>query len=190
MGRVLALCLLLAACAGENQNVSPQDAFLARIHAQCGKAFEGWLVTTDAADADIAAERLIMHVRSCTADEVRIPFHVGEDRSRTWVLTRAPSGLRLKHDHRHEDGASDALTLYGGDTTSPGTPTRQEFPADQFSKDLFLREGRAVSVDNVWAIEIDERVFAYELVRPNRHFRVEFDLTAPVAAPPPPWGAE
>lgn len=109
MGRILALCLLLAACAGENQNVSPQDAFLARIHAQCGKAFEGWLVTTDAADADIAAERLIMHVRSCTADEVRIPFHVGEDRSRTWVLTRAPSGLRLKHDHRHKDGASDAL---------------------------------------------------------------------------------
>jgi hypothetical protein len=33
------------------------------------------------------------------------------------------------------------------------------------------------------------RMFAYELRRPNRHFRVEFDLTRPVPAPPPPWGA-
>jgi hypothetical protein len=32
-------------------------------------------------------------------------------------------------------------------------------------------------------------MFAYELRRPNRHFRVEFDLTRPVPAPPPPWGA-
>lgn len=190
MGRVFALCLLLAACAGESQSASPQDAFLASVKSQCGKAFEGRLVTTDAADADIAAERLVMHVRSCTTEEVRIPFHVGEDRSRTWVLTRTPAGLRLKHDHRHEDGSSDPLTMYGGDTASAGTATRQEFPADQFSKDLFLKEGRSVSVDNVWAVEIDERTFAYELRRPNRHFRVEFDLTAPVAAPPPPWGAE
>jgi hypothetical protein len=26
-----------------------------------------------------------------------------------------------------------------------------------------------------------DRMFAYELRRPNRHFRVEFDLTRPVA---------
>jgi hypothetical protein len=26
-----------------------------------------------------------------------------------------------------------------------------------------------------------DRLFAYELRRPNRHFRVEFDLTRPVA---------
>jgi hypothetical protein len=34
------------------------------------------------------------------------------------------------------------------------------------------------------------RTFAYELRRPNRHFRVEFDLSRPVPAPPPPWGAD
>jgi hypothetical protein len=31
--------------------------------------------------------------------------------------------------------------------------------------------------------------FAYELRRPQRFFRVDFDLTRPVAAPPPPWGS-
>lgn len=153
-------------------------------------AYEGRLVTTDPADADMAGARLVMHVRECAGAEIRIPFHVGEDRSRTWVLSRTRDGLRLKHDHRHEDGSSDVLTMYGGDTSSAGTVTRQEFPADQFSKDLFLREGRAVSVDNVWAIEIDSARFAYELRRPNRHFRVEFDLAAPVPSPPPPWGEE
>ena len=29
-----------------------------------------------------------MHVRDCSERELRIPFHVGDDRSRTWVVTR------------------------------------------------------------------------------------------------------
>lgn len=178
--------MLLASCAA----MPPSDAFFAAISARCGKAYAGRLVTADAADADIAAARLVMEVRSCSADEIRIPFHVGADRSRTWVVTRTGEGLRLKHDHRHEDGSKDALTHYGGDTASTGTPLRQEFSADQFSKDMFLREGRAASVDNVWAVEIDASRFSYELRRPNRHFRVEFDLTAPIDNPSAPWGAE
>ena len=132
-----------------------------------------------------------MHVRDCGADEIRIPFHVGEDRSRAWVVTRTVTGLRLKHDHRHEDGSEDALTQYGGDTVSHGTAARQEFPADAFSKDLFVRENIPVSTANVWAMEVEPaRLFAYELRRPDRFFRVEFDLARPVAAPPPPWGAD
>jgi hypothetical protein len=122
---------------------------------------------------------------------VRIPFHVGEDRSRTWVLTRSAAGLSLKHDHRHEDGSEDKLTQYGGTSVEPGTQTRQEFPADAFSKALFEREGRAVSVTNVWAMEIAPgRNFAYELRRPGRFFRVEFDLSRPVPLPPPAWGVK
>ena len=182
--RAFALVLLLASCAPP----APQDAFLAALKAHCGKAFEGRLVSTDEADRDMAAQRLVMEVRSCGKDALRIPFHVGDDRSRTWVISRTDAGLRLKHDHRHEDGSEDALTQYGGDAISPGTATRQEFPADAFSKELFVREDRAVSVDNVWAVEIDGDQFAYELKRPNRFFRVEFDLTKPVDPPPAPWG--
>ena len=70
---------------------------------------------------------------------------------------------------------------------------RQEFPVDAESIALFRREGLAVSVTNVWAVEVTPQVFAYELRRPPgpgaRFLRVELDLTRPVPAPPPPWGA-
>jgi hypothetical protein len=43
---------------------------------------------------------------------------------------------------------------------------------------------------NVWAIELEPgRRYVYELARPGRLFRVEFDLTKPVAPPLPPWGS-
>lgn len=184
------LALGLAACASTPTATSPQDQFFANLRALCGQSFEGRVVTTDAADASFASQRLVMQVRECSADEIRVPFHVGENRSRTWVITRTGAGLRLKHDHRHEDGTEDTLTQYGGDTTSEGTAERQEFPADDFSKTLFTQNNIPQSVTNVWAVEVHPaRTFAYELRRPNRHFRVEFDLTRPVAAPPPPWGA-
>jgi hypothetical protein len=134
---------------------------------------------------------LIMHVRECKSDTILIPFHVGEDRSRTWVVTRTAGGLRLKHDHRHKDGTPSQQTQYGGDTVEPGTANRQKFPADAFSKDLFVREGITPSVANVWAMEVlGSKLFAYELRRPSRFFRVEFELTRPTAIPPKPWGAD
>ena len=166
------------------------DALFGKLTAWCGKAFEGKVVTTDPRDNDMAGAKLVMHVATCDAKEIRIPFHVGEDRSRTWVVTRTDKGLRLKHDHRHEDGSPDAVTMYGGDSTPPGTDQRQEFPADAETKAMFLANDLAVSVDNIWAIEVEPgKVFAYELNRENRHFRIEFDLTKPLAdIPPPPWG--
>jgi hypothetical protein len=186
----LAFVLALAGCATAPAN-SPQDAFFQRLSSLCGKAFAGRVASPPVeADASFAGKRLVMHVRECSANEIRIPFHVGEDRSRTWVVTRTGAGLRLKHDHRHEDGSEDALTQYGGDTGAEGIPERQEFPADQFSKDMFIRQDRAVSVPNVWAMEVHPgRTFAYELRRPGRFFRVNFDLTRPIAPPPPPWGS-
>ena len=180
----------LAGEAPAPQAAGPQDMFFNRLSALCGRAFEGRVASPVVeADSAFAGERLVMHVRECSDSEIRIPFHVGADRSRTWVITRTGSGLRLKHDHRHEDGSEDALTQYGGDTASAGTAERQEFPADQHSKDMFVRGNIPASADNVWAMEVLPQIFAYELRRPNRFFRVDFDLTRPVAPPPPPWGA-
>lgn len=159
-----------------------------QIAAHCGKAYAGRVVTTDAADAAFASKPLMMHVAACGSDRVHIPFHVGEDCSRTWVLTRTATGIRLKHDHRHRDGTSDVLTMYGGDTATPGTAERQDFPVDTESIALFKANDAAASVTNVWAMEVTPTRFAYELRRANRHFRVEFDLTTPVAPPPMPWG--
>ena len=161
--------------------LAPADALMTRLNALCGQRFEGRMVSNDAADADMAGQRLLMHVRDCSPDEVRIPFHVGADKSRTWIITRTDAGLRLKHDHRHEDGTEDELSQYGGDTATAGTATRQEFPADEFSKNLFLTKGNPASVTNVWAVEATEVIYAYELRRPERFFRVEFDLGKPVS---------
>lgn len=188
-----ALAVLVAGCASTPQSPDPQARFFEQLSALCGKAFEGRVATDSPAPTGpdpFAQGPLIMHVRECSDREIRIPFHVGNDRSRTWVVTRTASGLRLKHDHRHEDGSEDALTQYGGDTAAAGTARRQEFPVDAESRATFTREGRAVSNTNTWAMEIEPgRMFVYELARPQRLFRVEFDLTRPVAPPPAPWGA-
>ncbi len=133
------LLLLLAGCATAPAPSSARDEFFRRLSGLCGRAFEGRVVSTDEADREMASSRLLMHVRDCSADEIRIPFHVGENRSRTWVVSRTATGVRLKHDHRHEDGSEDELTQYGGDTAINGTAARQEFPADAFSRDLFTR---------------------------------------------------
>ncbi len=187
-----AAAALLTGCTHTGPGAGAQEGFFERLGAHCGKAYEGRLVSSDAADAAMAGQRMVMHVAECTPERVRIPFHVGSDRSRTWVITRTPAGLRLKHDHRHEDGSEDELTQYGGDSAGPGTEWRQEFPVDAESIALFRRTGRDVSVTNVWAVEVGEARFAYELRRPAganaRFFRVEFDLTRPVPPPPLPWG--
>jgi hypothetical protein len=189
MLKLLLPALLLSGCATAPRPADPQQAFFAGLRALCGKAYEGRVVSTEAADADMRSQRLVMHVRDCSADTVRIPFHVGANRSRTWMISRTATGLRLKHDHRHEDGSEDKLTQYGGDTAGPGTAIRQEFPADAFSKRMFLAQSLPQSLPNVWAVEVAPETFAYELARPGRLFRVEFDLTRPVPAPPPAWGA-
>ena len=201
----LALSLLvsalgLAACAGGGETapaaaVAPADAFLARIAQHCGQAFAGRVRVDEPAqpgDNAFAGKALVMHVRECGEGGVRIPFHVGDDHSRTWVLTRTGAGLRLKHDHRHADGSPDPVTQYGGDTLDPGTATRQAFPVDAESVAMFGREGLKASVSNTWAMEIEPgQRFLYELSRPGgRLFQVEFDLSRPVDLPPPPWGSE
>ncbi len=69
---------------------------MAAIAAHCGQAFEGRVVEDTPAPTGkdpFAGQRLVMHVRGCAdpAHELRIPFHVGDDHSRTWVLTRTPN---------------------------------------------------------------------------------------------------
>ena len=173
----------------------PQQAFFDRIATLCGQSFAGSVLVDRPESTGPNAFRdqpLTMHIRECTKQEIRIPFHVGADRSRTWVLTPTGGGLRLKHDHRHEDGSDDPVTMYGGDTVNKGSAGRQEFPADAFSKAMFTRENMTVSNTNVWAVEIEPgRSFVYELARTDqdRLFRVGFDLTKPIATPPAPWGA-
>ena len=197
--RVAALLLAasaLAGCAATPASTDPQEQFFAALTARCGQAYAGKIETNEAADADMQGKAMVMHIRRCTPDRIEIPFHIAGlgpdgdwDRSRTWIVSPTDSGLRLKHDHRHADGTKDAVTLYGGDTATPGTASRQEFPVDAESIAMFEATGRNVSTTNVWAMEITPLGFAYELKRTNRHFRVGFSWDRPVSPPPPaPWG--
>lgn len=202
---LLVAILWLASCSttsdtmvpdGSSAAQSPADTFMAALAAHCGQAFAGRIVANTPASTTpdpFDGKALVMHVRGCDEPtrELRVPFHVGDDHSRTWVITRTATGLRLKHDHRHQDGSPDVLTMYGGDSAVPGEAWRQEFPVDAESVALFQREGSTASVSNTWAMElVPAQRFVYELSRPGgRLFRVEFDLTQSVPPPPAPWGA-
>ncbi|MEM7327271.1 MAG: hypothetical protein AAF437_00950 [Pseudomonadota bacterium] len=194
MRRIIALSAsaLAGVLAGCNAQSAPSASaeYFERLTQLCdGNAYAGRLVSQDDADADFADAEMTIGPASCTGLMVRVPFRVGEDRSRTWEITRTTDGVRLKHDHRHRDGSEDTLTQYGGDSAGISTIDRHDFPADQETKDLFIAEGIEVSTQNTWTVEIEPgQTFAYQMSRPNRLFRVEFDLSEPTDLPPPPWG--
>ena len=170
-------------------SIPTHDAFFNNIAAYCGKAFEGKVTIDNATGpSSFADKKLVMHVRKCSENELQVPFHVGDDASRTWIITKTGSGLSLKHDHRHKDGTDDASTMYGGHTVDAGFAQMQSFPADQYSKELFVNQGIAQSAGNTWQMYIYPEVFTYRLIRQGREFKVDFDLTKPIDLPVTPWG--
>ena len=183
MMRLFAAALIALPLAAPAQGAAPtpEQAFFANLTALCGQSFAGKRISTDPQDAAFDDQPLVMRVANCTADEIRIPFSVGADHSRTWIVRLTPKGLSLKHDHRHTDGSEDSLSRYGGTADGTGSATRQQFPADAETKALFTAQNAIVSRTNVWALELHpEQTFLYELKRHNRDFRVAFDLARPI----------
>ena len=63
----------------------------------------------------------------------------------------------------------------------------QDFFADSFTSELVPE-----AATNVWTLEVrpgESFVYALRREGSDRRFRVEFDLTRPIDAPPPPWGS-
>jgi hypothetical protein len=170
-------------------SIPTHDAFFNAIKTHCGKAFQG-KVSKDNVGNTFGDAKLVMHVRKCTDSEIQIPFHVGDDASRTWIVTKTGAGLMLKHDHRNENGSFHSSTMYGGHTVDEGFSQVQSFPADVYSKSLFIESGIAASTDNVWQMMIYPSRFSYRLIRPAREVQVDFDLENPIATPSAPWGYE
>ncbi len=160
--------------------------FWDRLKNHCGKTFGGKIVNAPAGD-DFYGKRLVMHVLSCSDDEILIPFNVGDNRSRTWVLKYKNNRIELKHDHRHEDGTSDEVTMYGGTTSNSGLPSLAVFPADEETATII-----PAAANNVWWVTLDETAFTYNLRRigTDRFFSVSFDLTTEMDQPKPSWGWE
>jgi hypothetical protein len=175
----MTVALATAGCGRTTEETAadPRDALFERIGQLCGQRFEGRAVHSATEGDPMLAARLEMHVETCTEREIRIPFRVGEDRSRTWVLTRSDDGLLLKHDHRHADGTPEELTMYGGWARDGGTALRQSFPADEETAAML-----PAAATNVWTLELDPgRRFVYDLTRHGQpRFRAEFDLSRPL----------
>ena len=167
-------------------DLDPQLVFWEELQELCGQAFPGRVVSSVPPDSVFEAGPVVAWVRSCDVAEVRIPVAVGSDRSRTWVVSPTAVGLRLRHVHRHEDGAEDEISGYGGETLGPGSETVQEFHADDYTAGLVPE-----AAGNVWTLEIHpDSLMVYALRREGseRRFRLELDLSRTVPPPSPPAG--
>ena len=167
----LALTAAVAAAA------PPGTALFETLRTLCGQRFEGRSTfPTDPKDS-FFGKPLVAQVAHCTADEVRVPFAVGDDRSRTWVFTRTPAGITLKHDHRHADGTPDAQTDYGGLATPAGSAFTQNFAADAYTATLI-----PAAASNVWSLSLsaDGTTLHYIL---NRDGRLRFEARLERAKP-------
>ncbi len=174
--------------AGASSGLPPeQEAFWARFAAYCGGAYGGTVSdVTPYYRAGLEGRALVMHVLECSDDRIHAALHENDDRSRNWILTRVGGTIRLKHDHRHEDGSEDTVTQYGGDAPVPGLAHRQIFPADAHTAAIL--PDRA---DNFWFFDfVDDQTLQYGVHWPKfgHSVRLEFDLSTPVEAPPRPWG--
>jgi hypothetical protein len=96
-----------------------------------GKAFQGKVLEASEGD-NFRGKDLVMHVLDVKEDKIYIPFNVGENLSRTWILSKTKNGIELKHDHRKED----EVTMYGGVTPNSDSDDLAMFPADQETADL------------------------------------------------------
>lgn len=167
--RTALFALALLAGPATAAEAPPGTALFETLRGLCGATFAGSSVfPTDPKDS-FFGKPLVARVASCTADEVRVPFAVGEDRSRTWVFTRTPAGITLKHDHRHADGTPDAQTGYGGPATPAGSALTQNFAADAYTAKLI-----PAAASNVWTIVLsaDGATLSYIL---NRDGRLRFE---------------
>lgn len=164
--RLFVVCLLIVffvtSASFAHFQADSQKLFFANLKKLCGQQFEGETKFPQDPQHPLVGKKLIMKIASCNENELRIPFQVGEDKSRTWILTLSEKGLLFKHDHRHEDGTPDKITMYGGWAANGGTAHSQRFPADADTAKLIPE-----AVTNVWKLEMNPEMqqFTYSLER-------------------------
>lgn len=167
---------VLAGCASQPAEIaeSPQIAFFNTMKSHCGNTYLGEPVFPDDPEHAFYGQELEMHVASCTDSEIRVPFRVGDNTSRTWVLTLTDEGLLFKHDHRHDDGTPEDLTNYGGWMRSSGSALEAAFPADDETATMLPE-----AATNVWTMTFnaEENQFTYYLERhAEPRFKAVFSL--------------
>lgn len=155
-----------------------QQAFLNNLASLCGQSFGGKEVYMQEGRESWADRNMVMHVIVCEPTHVHIPFHIDEDRSRTWMFLAENGQLRFRHDHRYEDGTPEEQTLYGGYADGTGTAFLQRFPADDYTVELLTD-----TLNREWNVVLDEALttFSYRLLYHGEIvFQADFDLTNPI----------
>ncbi|TVQ91849.1 MAG: hypothetical protein EA393_04365 [Bacteroidetes bacterium] len=154
-------------------------AFFNNLRTLCEQSFEGKQIYMQEGRESWEDKRMVMHVTVCEDYVIHIPFHLNEDRSRTWMFFNENGNLRFRHDHRHEDGTPEEVTMYGGYAEPErGTAYKQIFPADDYTIELI-----PISVDSEWVVEFkdDMSIFSYQLHHEGELlFEAQFDLTQPL----------
>lgn len=160
------------------------NAFFESLGKLCGARFEGAMTFPTSGQDDFAGKLLVAEFQSCTTSEIRIPFAVGENTSRTWIISRTAGGLQLKHDHRHPDGTEDAVSMYGGEALPNGSAASQSFAADAHTKQLIPD-----AATNVWTISLSNEgsTLVYDLKRHEKpRFTAELKRVDAVDSEPKP----
>lgn len=159
--------------------------FLENLNAYCGYSYHGKTTEFSLGTGDgthpLQNPAMVMVLAECSEDEVRIPFFVDEDRSRTWILQMRDGQLHLSHDHRYPDGTEYPQNMYGGYSDGRGTATKHFFPADDFT--IAERPQRDI---NVWSKEIDmenDRYYYRLYLEGMLRFEATFDLADPQPLP-------
>ncbi|MCP3982591.1 MAG: S9 family peptidase [bacterium] len=176
-GMLVLVALLLGTTGPSFGGPEDHERFFERLRAMCGARFEGRAIFPEDPGEAFRGKTLVAIVESCKKRELRIPFRVGEDASRTWILRRTAEGLELKHDHRHLDGTPDEITDYGGTTAGPGTALTQSFPADEHTAELIPD-----AATNEWRLSFSEdgSELTYYL---ERHGKPRFEAVLQRVAP-------
>jgi hypothetical protein len=172
--RKILIALIVVLCSFGVKDQS-QKEFMSNLGQFCGKTFAGTAIFPEGDRNPFKGQALKVIFDSCSDKELRMPFHVGEDKSRTWILTVDDKGLLFKHDHRHEDGTPDEITMYGGYGKSGGSAFEQSFPADEYTANLI-----PAASTNEWTFILsnDKKTLSYVLKRDGQlRFKADFDLS-------------
>jgi hypothetical protein len=155
-----------------------EKSFLNNLSSLCGNSYAGKETYIEPGRESWADKKFIMHVTVCEPHKVHIPFHLDEDRSRTWMFLTEEHGLRFRHDHRHEDGTPEDQTLYGGYADGSGTAYIQRFPADDYTNAM-LDDDHARQWNIILAEDLSTMTYQL-LYQGELIFEAQFDLSRPI----------
>ena len=165
---------------------SNQDKFFDAIKAHCGHAFSGDVDDSSNSTA-YNGRKFVLHIRDCSDTQIKMPLHIDDNSSRILVLTKSDGHIKLQHDHRHADGSSDALTMYGGYSSADSTAKVTNFPESAESIAITKAHAPTRTYPSVWSIILSADDITYQVVRPGRTIKSQFKFADRVDLPPQAW---